>query len=84
VRQGVGRLEKVDRRLWEPSGKIESFWGSEQLQNAEFRTEYRILNSVFGKIDCAFGAFDFVVAGQVGLEPTTCGFGIRRSTNWSY
>lgn len=24
------------------------------------------------------------LAGQVGLEPTTCGFGDRRSANWSY
>ena len=24
------------------------------------------------------------MAGQVGLEPTTCGFGDRRSANWSY
>src|SRR4030095_11826978 len=24
------------------------------------------------------------VAGQEGLEPPTCGFGDRRSTNWSY
>src|SRR5207247_8556257 len=25
-----------------------------------------------------------VLAGQEGLEPPTCGFGDRRSTNWSY
>lgn len=24
------------------------------------------------------------LAGQEGLEPPTCGFGDRRSTNWSY
>src|ERR1044071_409900 len=24
------------------------------------------------------------MAGQAGLEPTTTGFGVRRSTNWSY
>jgi hypothetical protein len=25
-----------------------------------------------------------VMAGQAGLEPATAGFGVRRSTNWSY
>jgi hypothetical protein len=24
------------------------------------------------------------MAGQAGLEPATTGFGVRRSTNWSY
>ena len=28
--------------------------------------------------------YESKLAGQEGLEPPTCGFGDRRSTNWSY